>query len=323
MPPRTLILSDLHLGRGADEGAARSAVAALAPLWADVDQLVLNGDSAEIHHPRMWGRAARAVLELIDRCDTDGVDLTILSGNHDPWLSDVRHLSLAGGSILVTHGDVMHPAVAPWSPAAGRMRRAFDQAVARLPQEIGDRLEGRLVAAQHASFAEWEDEAALRSEASRSTVVNMLLRPWSFLQVLHYWSVFPRLAAAFAAEHAPDARVVVTGHTHRPGAWRVGGRLVLNTGSFVAPTRPRAVLVEERTVSLHRIVRGAAGWRREEAAQIRETLALPPGIEDVGLDGTGHPGPAGAPASRPTPTAAAPPREATSTTSPGHAATGN
>ncbi len=261
MSARTLILSDLHLGRGPELPVADT-IAAFAPLWRDVDRLVLNGDSAEIHHPRTWGRAARCFMQLIDRCDEDGVELVVLSGNHDPWLSDRRHLSLAGGSVLVTHGDAMHPAVAPWSPAAGRMRRAHDRAVASLPGEIRDRLEGRLLAAQHASFAEWEDEATLRREAKRSTVVNMLLRPWSFLQVLAYWHAFPRLAAEFASAHAPEAQIIVTGHTHRPGLWRVGPRTVLNTGSFVAPTRPRAVLVDGGRVSLHRVVRDGSAWAR-------------------------------------------------------------
>jgi UDP-2,3-diacylglucosamine pyrophosphatase LpxH len=272
MGERTLIISDLHLGRTREHDRAASPVRALAPLWSDVDRLVLNGDSAEIHHPRTWGRAARCVLEIMDRCDADGVALTVLSGNHDPWLSDVRHLSLAGGAVFVTHGDVMHPAIAPWSPAAGRMRRAHEQAVARLPREIRDRLEGRLTAAQHASFAEWQDEEALRSEADRSTMMNMVLRPWSFLQVLHYWHVFPRLAAEFAASHAPEARVVVTGHTHRPGVWHIDDRILLNTGSFIAPTRPRAVLLDGDTISLHRIARRGTEWARLPRPLFRTTL---------------------------------------------------
>jgi len=282
MAVRTLILSDLHLGRGPELPVAET-IEALAPLWEDVDRLVLNGDSAEIHHPRTWGRAARCFMQLIDRCEEDGVDLVVLSGNHDPWLSDRRHLTLAGGAVLVTHGDVMHPAVAPWSPAAGRMRQAHARAVANLPQEIRHRLEGRLLASQHASFAEWEDERTLQREAGGSTITNMLLRPWSFLQVLHYWHVFPRLAADFAAEHLPDARVIVTGHTHHPGLWRVGDRTVLNTGSFIAPTRPRAVLVEGGTISLHRVARSGSAWTRDPRPL--GTIAVPAPTEPA-LPGT-------------------------------------
>lgn len=280
MGVRTLILSDLHLGRGWSASGTRPAIESLAELWQDVDHLVLNGDVAEIHHPKLWATAARSLMHLIDRCDHDGVALTVLSGNHDPWLSSRRHLLLAGGRVLVTHGDVMHPAVAPWSPAAGRMRRAYHAAVDRLPREIRDRLEGRLDAARHASFAEWDDEEAIREEAGRSTVGQMLMRPWSIAQVLLYWRAFPRLAADFAAAHTPEADIVVTGHTHRPGRWRIGDRVVLNTGSFVAPVRPRAVLLADDAISLHRIVRHRDSWLRLPRADHR--IELPAGT-DMGV----------------------------------------
>jgi UDP-2,3-diacylglucosamine pyrophosphatase LpxH len=284
MGVRTLILSDLHLGRGWSAAGTRPAIESLAELWQDVDHLVLNGDVAEIHHPKLWPIAARSLMHLIDRCDHDGVALTVLSGNHDPWLSSRRHLLLAGGRVLVTHGDVMHPAVAPWSPAAGRMRQAYHAAVDRLPREIRDRLEGRLDAARHASFAEWDDEDAIRREAGRSTIGHMLLRPWSIAQVLLYWRAFPKLAAEFAAAHTPEARIVVTGHTHRPGRWRIGERIVLNTGSFVAPVRPRAVLLADDAVSMHRIIRHRDGWMRLPEPEHR--VELPAGT-DMGVPETG------------------------------------
>ena len=283
MGVRTLILSDLHLGRGWSASGTRPAIEALAELWQDVDHLVLNGDVAEIHHPKLWATAARSLMHLIDRCDHDGVSLTVLSGNHDPWLSSRRHLLLAGGRVLVTHCDVMHPAVAPWSPAAGRMRRAYHAAVDRLPHEIRGQLEGRLDAARHASFAEWDDEDAIRREAGRSTIGHMLLRPWSIAQVLLYWRAFPKLAAEFAAAHAPKAEIVITGHTHRPGRWRIGDRTVLNTGSFVAPVRPCAVLLADDAVSLHRVIRHRDGWLRLPEPEHR--MELPAGT-DMGVPET-------------------------------------
>ncbi len=249
MSDATLILSDTHLGR--PRGGALSA-RALRPLWTRVDRLILNGDVAEIHHPHHWSDAARAILELTDLCEDDGVQLTFLSGNHDPFLTDIRCLHLADRRVFVTHGDVLHPAVAPWSPAAGRMREARTRALAHVDPETHDELEVRLAAAQAASHAEWEK---ITEEAGRSTVLGMLARPWKLVEVLRYWRALPQLASDFAAQCAPDARFIVVGHSHHPGVWRVGERWIINTGAFSFPGRPRAVLVRGDELAVHRIRR--------------------------------------------------------------------
>jgi predicted phosphodiesterase len=184
--------------------------------------------------------AARQILRLFDLCEADGVNLTLLSGNHDPYLTDLRHLHLAAGLVFVTHGDVLHPAVAPWSPRAGRMRARGEAALAALPREQRQTLEARLAASQHASHADWDN---LRDEAGKSSVHAMLMRPWTVAQVLWYWRRFPRLAAQFVQEHAPQARFALLGHTHRPGIWTIRGRTIINTGSFGFPGRPWAVTI--------------------------------------------------------------------------------
>ena len=242
MAQRTLMLSDTHLGR--PKHAALSAEA-LRPLWGGCTRLIINGDVAEVHHPTHWTMAARQTLRLFDLCEEDGVQLTLLSGNHDPYIADQRHLHLAQGSVFVTHGDVMHPAIAPWSPRAGRMRERREQALSAIPLKDRHTLEARLTAAQHASHGDWEH---LSAEAGRSTIGAMLLRPWAMAQVLWYWREFPSVAAKFIREHAPQARFAVLGHTHRPGIWSFGELTIINTGSFGFPGRPRAVMIEDDQV---------------------------------------------------------------------------
>ncbi len=244
MSGHTLILSDTHLGRS--RGAARSAHA-LRPLWQDAERLVINGDVAEIHHPGHMARAARETLALFDLCEEDGVELTLLSGNHDPYLTDHRHMRLAEGRVFVTHGDVLHPAVAPWSPSAGRVQEAHDAAVATL--SIGERehLEQRLSVTQFAAHAQWSD---LEAEAKQSTVMGMLIRPLAIWKVFQYWKIAPGLAAEFVKTHAPDARFILVGHTHHPGVWEIDGRVVINTGSYGFPGRPRAVMLDDSTLSV-------------------------------------------------------------------------
>jgi predicted phosphodiesterase len=269
---RTVILSDLHLGR--PRVGALSADA-LRPLWRGAAHLILNGDTAEVHHPSHWSVAARQTVRLFELSEQDGCELTLLSGNHDPFISDVRHLLLADGRVFVTHGDVLHPAIAPWSPAAGRLRRAHDDALRALPPESRGELAARLTACQHASYAEWRDAAEMREEARRSTVAGMLMRPWALGRVVRYWHVIPSIAARFAAEHAPDARVVLIGHTHRAGAWRVGARVVLNTGSFGFPGRPYAVVIEAGSLAFVRIRRRGDAYELDAAPRWTCGLAAP------------------------------------------------
>ncbi len=200
-------------------------------------------------------------MQLFDLCEHDGVELTLLSGNHDPFITDLRHLRLAGGQVFVTHGDALHPAVAPWSPAAARMRKAHAEALAAVEGESRDHLETMLAASQHASKAEWFE---LEEEASHSSIMAMLVRPWAWISVLRYWRLFPRLAAEFAQRHAPDSRFILIGHTHRAGIWEFDGRTVVNTGAFGFPGTPRAVRIEGQTMSVLRIRYDGATYRLAE-----------------------------------------------------------
>ncbi len=247
MSDRTVILSDTHLGR--PRGAVPSADA-LRPLWQGATDLIINGDIAEVHHPRYRGNAARHVLRLAELCETDGVRLVLLSGNHDPFLSDVRHLLLAGGDVFVTHGDVLHPAIAPWSPRAGRMRQAHNSYLEQVAPEDRGHLESMLAVSQHASHAEWE---ALAQQARKSKRRSMLLRPWKVAQVLWYWHRFPRLAARFLETHAPESRFGIFGHTHHPQISTINGRTIINTGCYGFPGSPRAVTIENSVLTVRNI----------------------------------------------------------------------
>ena len=92
----------------------------------------------------------------------------------------------------------------------------------------------------------------------------MILRPRAVLGVLRFWRRFPRLAASFAAQFAPCSRFVVCGHSHRPGAWTVDGRVILNTGHFEFPARPYAVLLRERSIELRPLRPGRSGYELGE-----------------------------------------------------------
>ncbi len=249
MGERIVILSDTHMGR--PDALVRSPQM-LRPLWQGASAVVFNGDVAEIHDPRCRIKAARLVLQMHDLCERDGVEPTLLSGNHDPYISDVRHLLLGDGSVFVTHGDVLHPAIAPWTPSAAKVRRAHDRAMAKLEPEARGKLAARLSVSQHTAHEYWDEyEHALQHSATR----QLMLRPWMALQVLWYWHNIPGMAQRFAQEHAPEAKFFIFGHTHRQGIWQRGGLTLINTGSFGFPGRPRGVVIEDRRLSVYPIRR--------------------------------------------------------------------
>jgi len=255
MNNRVVILSDTHLGLRNRETCF---VRALRPLWRGATHLVLNGDVAELQHPTLRARAARAVLALCDHCERDNVTLTLLSGNHDSHLSDLRHLHLANGRIFVTHGDALHPAIAPWCTSSRQLREAHDQALAAMPLASRTTLEGRLAAVQHATHMQWSECKFVPRNRSLQLLIS---RPWRIWWLIQYWRRYPGLADRFADQHAPDARFVVFGHTHRQGTWVLGRRVIINTGSFAIPGRPRAVVIEPKHLAVYRIHRCAGTFQ--------------------------------------------------------------
>lgn len=253
------ILSDLHLGL-----AAAPAPASILPAIDGVRELILNGDAAESSSRALGAAATDALADLLGRAARAGISCVRLEGNHDPGTGEPMALR-AGGAVLVTHGHAFHPSIAPWSPAADAVAARF----ARAHAEGAERAEPArtLLAARAAAFAEREHEQA-RSPAS--VLLGMARRPWKFPLVVGYWRIFPELSARFAElASTPGApvRAIVSGHSHRAGAWFVRGTLVLNTGSFTFPGQPHAVLLDEHEVAIVPLVRRGGEWRQDAAGR--------------------------------------------------------
>jgi predicted phosphodiesterase len=243
--PTTIVLSDLHLGRpGATAQSHR-----FAALCARFERVIVNGDVAELHHAQFREHAEYELARLRELCEQGGSRLELIAGNHDPFVSATRSMSLADGAVYLTHGDAMHPAIAPWSPYAAAMRQAFETALASSAAGR-DEHEGRLAAAREASMAEWR---ALGAGAYISTIASVAVRPHRALAVLSYWRKYPAMVHDWATRFAPSAGTVLIGHSHRAFVRETGGLRIVNTGSYTFPGRPLAVVIEGAQVKVHRI----------------------------------------------------------------------
>ena len=251
---RLRILSDLHY---AEPASRIPALPSITPLLDEPELLVLNGDSIDTRFvdtdPRMAdGRDAFLAFIAPYRAR-----LTLITGNHDPNISPLHHAELAGGRVLVTHGDVLFPAVAPWGWEAPHVIEARRRRLEELAADTHEHLETQLAVCKHASYAtrHLSPTAGQSHATGRARVLHLLSRVRRADKILTSWLHAPSLAAALAARFRPSAELVIFGHTHMPGLWRRGSRTIINTGAFTPPLGARVVDFLEDRVEVRHVVR--------------------------------------------------------------------
>lgn len=277
MNRRTVIISDTHLS---GNGQAAGSADALRPLWQGADELVINGDTAELSDPKWRVDAARQVLRIQELCEEDGVRLTLLSGNHDPLVTDRRFLRLCNGEVFLTHGDMLHPAISPWTSYAKDLRKLHEDALKQLKLVDRAQLDMQAMAAAHASNLKWEHLAS-HEPVKHNPLYRKMDMARKVAKVLWFWHRLPKLAAQFAQHYAPDARFFIFGHIHRAGIWRYGEQTIINTGAYHNPCNPHAVVLQDQTLTVHRVMADkVSGHRLAEQPKLIETLRyeqqLPP-----------------------------------------------
>lgn len=259
--PLLRILSDIHYG---DHASSVRSLSSLTPLLAGVDHLVLNGDtfdSRPSHVPAYTQELAASVAAFFSQ---QVPQTTFLTGNHDPDFSPTHALDLAGGQILVTHGDILFDDIVPWGMDAALARKLVAGELARLAPAARHVLENRLEAYRRAALAIPQRHQSERNpwkyrvRFARDTVWP----PLRIFRILAAWKNAPRLARNLVATHRPAAKFIILGHTHRPGIWRhPHGATVINTGSYCPPLGGGCVDLQGNTLSLRRVVQAGGDFR--------------------------------------------------------------
>jgi len=248
------ILSDLHLGH---PSCSFENAGQLVPLFRGVSSVIFNGDSVETHLAERREEGLRNLEILRELCLTAGAQPYFLNGNHDPEISSMDHVDLAGGAVLATHGDMLFHNISPWSKSSGVMAKAHTKALEALDDEAFHDFETRLHTSKRAVLAMEMREVPLHPGllAKIAFVLEEFWPPWRPLQIIKCWIETPGKAVALAKTFRPRARFVIVGHTHWPGIWNIGPRVIINTGSFMPFGRPRAIDIADNKLSVKLIER--------------------------------------------------------------------
>lgn len=253
---RTRILSDLHLGHSASR---LTDTEMLLPVLKEVDHLVLAGDVWQQRKVGPGREEARRKYEVLLRlAEERGIEVEVLRGNHDPK-SGKGVTWLAEKEVLVTHGDAIYDDATPWSREIGRYREEVNAIIEKY-------------ASRSHLAADCADRAKEIAVTLKVVPLPKLPPPFNFfatalwppsrtIEMIRVWCGMGQEGLRFLEKSGEGARVLVCGHFHRAGIWEKGGRLMINTGSFMRGSRPWAVDLKDGKMTARelRLNEGAFG----------------------------------------------------------------
>lgn len=254
------VLSDLHFAHPA---SLVQNMRQIEPLLDGVETVIFNGDTVELRTKSLRSKSESYLEQIQSLCLARGIKPVVINGNHDPDASQLDHFDLMDGRLLVTHGHVFFPEITPWGREAKRYRENHRLALKKISPDGRAQLEDRLQAVREACLRTLPGGRGI-PETSRQWIVAALsemshpLRAW---EVLRAWFTCPGLVAAYAADHRPRAQGVIMGHTHLPGWWTRGGRLVVNTGAYLPWFGRRMVDVSEASLRVRAVERDGKFFR--------------------------------------------------------------
>ena len=263
--PVIRVFSDLHLGH---PGCRIVSVEQLRPLFEGASHVVFNGDTSEQRHRRLIEKGKFLFGQLKSLLHELGIEATFLTGNHDPEVSPIHAIDLAGGSVFVCHGDAMFRHLSPWSP---KIRKIIPEMESIRATYGENRLEKDLDAVLDCASRCRSLSPGYENEFRRGplkhlrTAVRFAWPPHRPAYILSTWLTAPGAAHQFVERYRPQSSVFLFGHTHWPGIWKKDDRTVINTGGFLSMLPARAVEIRGDTLNCLRIEESASGFRIGDA----------------------------------------------------------
>jgi predicted phosphodiesterase len=226
------ILSDLHLGH---KVSRIEDIATLRPLIAGAGTVIFNGDTWQELAKPFLERATAMLGGLKALCHEEGADAVFLPGNHDPSWPGQGWAELAGGRIIVTHGDTLLREGSPWKREILLAEKHIARIWKHYPAAEFDPEERVCVARDIARELCSVEYPTGRRVWQRAW--DAVLPPQRAVKMIEAWFTQGTAGADFCDRFFPEAEILVIGHFHRVGSWFIRGRRVINLGSFTTPGR--------------------------------------------------------------------------------------
>ncbi|MEP4079911.1 metallophosphoesterase [Haloferula sp.] len=263
MKEPVLILSDLHLGHTASK---IESVEQLRPLIDGAGTVVFNGDTFQELATDFRERADGLLNDLRNLCEELGAETVFLPGNHDPGWEGQGWLELAGGKIVITHGDAVMWGGSPWSRESITRSERLKKLWAENQEADHDVVERLGLARKMAMVLKPPRIPKARSFFGRA--MDAVNPPRRSLEILRVWISQADRAAEFAERYFPKAEVLVLGHFHWRGCWTRSGRLIVNTGAYVNPHSASWVGYEDGWMKVGNVEEQDGVFSKEEASSV-------------------------------------------------------
>ncbi|MDQ8186654.1 metallophosphoesterase [Pelagicoccus sp. SDUM812002] len=255
MSSKIRIVSDLHVGHRA---SVIDDLAALAPLAEGVDWLIFNGDTLELKYGDLDVDHYDAIREK-QRFETEmqkwGCKVSVITGNHDPEISEIHSLNILDGKVFITHGDGLFPEIAPWSSNIANLRKHAaiidPEATGKTEQDLHDYLHLHKLVTSRAHKDDKKYNPTLWGKLK--IFLHQAWPPTTPFRILKSWREVPYRAVSLAERFGLSPKFIVVGHTHKPGIWKRGQQTVINLGSYFPWPGSRCIDIEENSLSVRKI----------------------------------------------------------------------
>ena len=245
----TRIISDVHLGH---PGSLVKSAEQLLPLFAGVENVIMNGDSVEMRSEEEIALSSRRI-QALQELGATARSMQFINGNHDPFISPLDFLDLPGG-VFVTHGDILFRGTVPWcSKTAASMIKDRTRIREKGLNVSNNRAD---TVSAHPSVLRGTEDSHPDSLCARNLrCLQEFWPPHRGLRIARFWLETPARAAQLLSEFRPTAKFAIMGHTHMQGIQRHRGGTIINTGSLKTWMGGRIVDIEGNWLivrSIHR-----------------------------------------------------------------------
>ncbi len=160
---------------------------------------------------------------------------------------------------MALHGHVIFNDVSPWNYNAPQIKKIRQEFLKSIPQQSRNTLDASTQSARAATL----EIQRQRIEALCNNPVKLyvFLKMHRFRTLLRFGAIFrswkntPKLGEKFLELYAPQAKFLIMGHTHRSGVWKIGQRVIINTGSIKNHRSCLLVRLENDILKVFRIRR--------------------------------------------------------------------